>query len=74
MVISKRPLHLFVACAVAILPFFSSANTISDSTHVATETTHESPVEAHEAHDEGHGEVEPTDKKSSVQTFLNKRN
>lgn len=70
MVISKRPLHLFVAFAVAILPFFSSANTISDSTHVATETTHESPSEAHEAHEEAHGEAEPTDKKSKIKAFI----
>ncbi|WP_159779583.1 F0F1 ATP synthase subunit A [Flavobacterium sp. 9AF] len=70
MVISKRPLHLFVAFAVAILPFFSSANTISDSTHVATETTHESHIEAHKAHGEGHGEAESLDKKDKVNAYI----
>lgn len=59
MVISKRPLHLFVAFALAILPFFSSANTISDSTHVVTETT-----------PEAHGEAEPLDKKSKIKAFI----
>ncbi|NHN25703.1 F0F1 ATP synthase subunit A [Flavobacterium jejuense] len=63
MVISKRPLHVLVAIALAMLPFFSSANTISDSTHVAVETTHESHVEGHEAE-------EPLDKKSKIKAFI----
>lgn len=63
MVISKRPLHLFVAFALAILPFFSSANTISDSTQVVVEETHESHVKEHETE-------EPLSKKDKVNAYI----
>lgn len=38
MVLSKKPLHLFIVTLVAILPFLSSANSTSDSVNVTSET------------------------------------
>ncbi|WP_445458560.1 F0F1 ATP synthase subunit A [Flavobacterium sp. HNIBRBA15423] len=63
MVISKRPLHLFVAFALAIVPFFSSANTVLDSAQVVVEETHESHVEGHETE-------EPLSKKDKVNAYI----
>ena len=62
MVISRRPLQLIVAFAVALALFFSSANSISDSTHVATEAVHESHVEEHGA--------EPLTKRDKVDAYI----
>lgn len=51
MVISRKPLSLIVAIAFSILPFFSTANTTSDSTSVAVEHAHESHGEDHSGHE-----------------------
>ena len=40
MVLSKKPLHFFIAALVAFLPLVSSANPEVDSTKVAAGTSH----------------------------------
>lgn len=64
MVISRKPLHVIVAIAIAILPLFSFANVSNDSVK----------KEAHEVHvaaDANHGETaEPQDKKAKVDAYI----
>jgi F-type H+-transporting ATPase subunit a len=65
MVFSNKPLQFILAAFVACLPLFSSANTVVDSTKVATESTHKVEAAAHEEH------AEPTDLKSKINTYIN---
>ena len=64
MVISRKPLHVIAAIAIAILPLFSFANVSNDSVK----------KEAHEVHvatDANHGEAaEPQDKKAKVDAYI----
>ena len=64
MVISRKPLHVIAAIAIAILPLFSFANVSNDSVK----------KEAHEVHaaaDANHGETaEPQDKKAKVDAYI----
>jgi F-type H+-transporting ATPase subunit a len=65
MVISRKPLHVITAIAIAILPLFSFANVSNDSVN----------KEAHEVHvaaaESAHGETaEPQDKKAKVDAYI----
>ncbi len=65
MVISRKPLHVIAAIALAILPLFSFANVSNDSVK----------KEAHEVHaptqEAAHGETaEPQDKKAKVDAYI----
>jgi len=65
MVISRKPLHVIAAIAIAILPLFSFANVSNDSVK----------KEAHEVHaptqEAAHGETaEPQDKKAKVDAYI----
>ncbi len=64
MVISRKPLHVLVAIAIAILPIFSFATISNDSVK----------KEAHEVHataHANHGETaEPQDKKAKVDAYI----
>lgn len=65
MVISRKPLHVIAAIAIAILPLFSFANVSNDTVK----------KEAHEVHvateNSAHGETaEPQDKKAKVDAYI----
>lgn len=64
MVISRKPLHVIAAIAIAILPLISFANVSNDSVK----------KEAHEVHgaaEANHGETaEPQDKKAKVDAYI----
>ena len=67
MVISKKPLQIILAIAMALMPFVNHANSSKDSikvvAHSATNTTEATPEEAH-----GHGE--PKDLKSKINAYI----
>ena len=65
MVISKKPLHVIVAIALAILPLFSFANVFNDS---VKEESHEVHATAAETHHEA--AAEPQDKKVKVDAYI----
>lgn len=65
MVISRKPLHVIAAIAIAILPLFSFANVSNDS---VKKEAHEVHAPAQEA---AHGETaEPQDKKAKVDAYI----
>jgi F-type H+-transporting ATPase subunit a len=66
MVISKKPLHLIVAVAFAMLPLFGNANNPSDSTVVTHTVTHEARAE----HVNEHAEEAPISKKDKVDAYI----
>jgi len=67
MVISKKPLQIILAIAMALMPFVNHANSSKDSikvvAHTATNTTEATTEEAH-----GHGE--PKDLKSKINAYI----
>jgi F-type H+-transporting ATPase subunit a len=64
MVISKKPLHVIVAIALAILPLFSFAN-------VSNDTVKKEAQEVHLASETAHEELaEPQDKKAKVDAYI----
>ncbi len=67
MVISKKPLQIILAIAMALMPFVNHANSSKDSikvvAHSATNTTEATTGEAH-----GHGE--PKDLKSKINAYI----
>lgn len=64
MVISRKPLHVIAAIAIAILPLFSFANFSND-------TVKKEAHEVHVAADANHGETaEPQDKKAKVDAYI----
>ncbi len=65
MVISRKPLHVIAAIAIAILPLFSFANVSNDS---VKEESHEVHATAAETHHEA--AAEPQDKKAKVDAYI----
>lgn len=64
MVISRKPLHVIAAIAIAILPLFCFAN-------VSNDTVKKEAHEVHVAADANHGETaEPQDKKAKVDAYI----
>lgn len=64
MVISRKPLHVIAAIAIAILPLFCFAN-------VSNDTVKKEAHEGHVAADANHGETaEPQDKKAKVDAYI----
>jgi F-type H+-transporting ATPase subunit a len=66
MVISKKPLQIILAIAMALMPVVNHANSTNDSTKVEA---HAAPKTAEVAHEEGHSE--PQDEKSKIKEFIN---
>jgi F-type H+-transporting ATPase subunit a len=66
MVISKKPLQIILAVAMAFMPFVTTANPTNDSTKVEA---HAAPKATEVAHEQGHGHAAPTDIKSQVKAF-----
>lgn len=66
MVISKKPLQIILAIAMALMPVVNHANSTNDSTKVEA---HAAPKTAEVAHVEGHSE--PQDEKSKIKEFIN---
>ena len=68
MVISKKPLQIILAIAMALMPFVNHANSSKDSikveAHAATKTTEASNKEEH-------GHSEPKDLKSKINAYIN---
>lgn len=66
MVISKKPLQIILAIAMALMPVVNHANSTNDSTKVEA---HAAPKTAEVTHEEGHSE--PQDEKSKIKEFIN---
>lgn len=64
MVISRKPLHVIAAIAIAIMPLFSFANVSNDSVKKESHEVHATAEAHHEA------AAEPQDKKAKVDAYI----
>lgn len=63
MVFLRKPLRVILACAFALVPFFSSANAIADSVQADAAVVHEN-------HSDVHHVQEPQSKKEKINAFI----
>lgn len=63
MVFLRKPLRVILACAFALVPFFSSANAVADSVQADAAVVHEN-------HSDVHHVQEPQSKKEKINAFI----